>query len=182
MGLSDKMRFKKVDEIVVFGNEVPTITLDKYGEAMVAAEADEDPVASVQKKMDTIGASDEYTIIIPKENEIQIDYDYPELPLIFPELLGLLARAMQGSLKYKIYCSMSGNRHVVIECPRTLTDIERIAWQAVFASDPKREALSMMNLSRGLSNPSLLIHRKDGTDLLSTATYVLEQPSGRKFR
>ena len=152
---------------------------DSYGGSSMQ---ETDPIQDCQEKMRITGADKEHMIVIPKANEIQIDYDSPELPLLFPEVLDMLARAMQASLTFKVYQSMSGNRHVVIECPRDLSDLERIAWQAVFASDPKREALSLVRISAGKSNPSLLIHRKDGLDLLKSETHVYEKPTGRRFR
>lgn len=182
MGLFTKFGWtteKTEDGKVFVSKGTVRLQIDGYGEPIFH---DDDPVADCQKKMKVVGVSEDYMIVVPKANEIQIDYDTPELPLLFSEVLEMLARAMQSNLKYKVYASMSGNRHVIIECPRDLTDLERIAWQAVFASDPKREALSLVRVSRGLSNPSLLIHRKDGLDLLQTETVTYEKPSGRKFR
>jgi hypothetical protein len=46
--------------------------------------------------------------------------------------------------------------------------VERIAWQAAFGSDPKREALHLLSVSRGELNPILLFMRKPEKQKLLT--------------
>lgn len=148
-----------------------------------------DHVAHVQKKMDDLGFSENYEIVLPKPDELFIDYDSPELPEQFHIALDLLAQAycqMRQCIMYKVTESMSGNRHVIVKLPPGYVfsnDAERVAWQAIFGSDIKREGLSMMSVVRGIKNPTLLIEKKGGA-VVQTGVYVNSrpEPQGRKFR
>ena len=143
-----------------------------------------DHVAHVQSKIDESGLSGEYEIILPQANQLQIDYDVPELPERFHKVLDLLVQAfckLHQSITYIVRKSRHDNLHVTINLPCAIMDIERIAWQAIFGSDHMREGLSMMSQRRGIANPTLLIERKNA-EPFTTGSVTLEPKTGRKFR
>lgn len=133
----------------------------------------------VEKKIYDEGMADTHGVVLPDANQLLLDYDQPELPTFFEERMRILLQAMDGPVRYQVFQSRHGNRHVIVTCPRDFTDFSRVAWQAALGSDPKREALSLLSISKGSKNPTLLIHRKDGTDALGSA---LIEPTGRRFR
>lgn len=123
----------------------------------------------VQKMIEGRNQSDIYKVVLPNPNEIQIDYDQPTLPEQFQVGMHFIAQAfieVGQSIRYVVTRSKSGNLHVNVSLPEgiSLTDIERVGWQAIFASDRNREALSLVSIRRGLKNPSLMIEFKSESD------------------
>jgi len=138
----------------------------------------------VQDVINEQGLSSEYEIVIPTERQIQLDYDVQELPEQFHKVLDILTQAfckLHQSLFYTVRKSRHDNLHVTIDLPRDLSDTERIAWQSVFGSDPTREALSLMSVTRGIAHPTMLIERRNSAPIL-TGVKTLEPAVGRKFR
>jgi hypothetical protein len=138
----------------------------------------------VQDVIDEQGLSNEYEIVIPGSKQLQIDYDVPELPEQFHSVLNIATQAfckLHQSLFYTVRKSRHNNLHVTIDLPRDLSDTDRIAWQSVFGSDPTREALSLMSVTRGIANPTLLIERRNSAPYM-TGVKTLEPATGRKFR
>lgn len=146
-----------------------------------------DHVSHVQAKIDAQGEQDNFVIVLPAPNQLQIDYDVPELPEIFEKSLFVLTQAfcdLNRFLTYRVTKSRHDNLHVTIDLPQVITDTERIAWQSILGSDPTREALSMMSVRRGIAHPTLLIERR-GSEPIMTGVSVLPaiaEPKGRKFR
>ena len=70
---------------------------------------------------------------------------------------------------YKASVSKGGNTHVIVHLRSAMDILERIAWQAAFGSDPKREALHLLSVSRGELNPILLFMRKPESQKLLTS-------------
>lgn len=135
----------------------------------------------VQKMIEGRNQADIYKVVLPKPNEIQIDYDVPSVPERFETAMNFLSQAFVEpgqSLRYVVTRSKSGNTHVNVALPEgvVLTEIERCAWQAVFLSDPNREALSLVSIRRGLKNPSLMIEFKSESDAQAqTKIYTRER-------
>lgn len=134
-----------------------------------------DHVDHVQYSIDASMTGDLVEIVLPQENQLQIDYDTPGIPSEdFIPALDLLAQAYLAtgdSLDYTFCDSKSGNKHVTVTVPgASFTAVERVAWQTIFGSDPLREGLSLVSIQRKLKNPSLLVELKDRN--VSTATYV----------
>jgi hypothetical protein len=143
-----------------------------------------DHVVHVQSKIDESGLSGEYEIVLPKANELQIDYDIPELPERFHKVLDLLVQAfcrLHQTITYTIRKSRHENLHITIILPCAIMNTERIAWQAIFGSDHMREGLSMMSERRGIANPTLLIERRN-SEPCAAGSMTLEPKTGRKFR
>jgi hypothetical protein len=120
----------------------------------------------VKKMIEDKGKSDEFKVVLPAPNEIQIDYDQMTIPEQFYDGLHFIGQAfieVDQIIRYTTTRSKSGNLHVNVALPQSvvLTDVERVGWQAVFGSDKNREALSLVSIRRGLKNPSLMIEFKD---------------------
>lgn len=82
-------------------------------------------------------------VVLPAENELQLDIDTPEQMAQYEAQLPLLRNFMMVR-ETKRTKSFSGNDHIYLACPGlTFTPSERIALQAALGSDPKRELLSM---------------------------------------
>lgn len=120
--------------------------------------------------------------IVPAQtNQIQIDYDYDEIPKQFDDILFLLReRFPKGNLIWNKFRSASGKHwHVIIDLPEPISNQERIVWQAVFGSDYRREGLSLLRLIAQLENPSLLYMEKNK---VAIETHIVPEKPIRKFK
>ena len=119
--------------------------------------------AYVEQKLIEDGEAGEWEVVLPFFNQLQLDYDqpFPYYPPQFFEVLDMLKERLKGEINHKVYSSRSGNTHYIIDLPVVMGDLERVAWQAAFGSDPKREAGHLLSLARGDAHPILLIMRKD---------------------
>ena len=110
----------------------------------------------------------DWEVVLPTDKMLMLDYDdmpagsAPFLPEQFFRALGILEQIPgQGSKTYyRASVSKGGNTHVIVHLTQSMPIVERIAWQAAFGSDPKREALHLLSVSRGELNPILLFMRK----------------------
>ena len=94
-----------------------------------------------------------------------LDYDDKvydgTLPEQFYQTLGIFEQAQDYAQTYfEISESKGGNTHCVLRFKQPLPVVERIAWQAAFGSDLKREALHLLSVKLGDKNPILLFMRK----------------------
>ena len=103
-----------------------------------------------------------WEIVLADDTMLLLDYDVPYIPQQFLRTLAILNEAM-GFLeqKWKAYKSRSGNTHVIVKLSQYLPVDQRIAWQAAFGSDLKREALHLLSNKRGDRNTMMLVMRKD---------------------
>lgn len=123
-------------------------------------EPGKDHQAFVQARLESEGLSNDFEIVLPKPNQLQLDYDSPRMPDQFDIALGILLEAYDGGADYHTTISKSGNTHVTIDLPVDIDDVTRVAWQAIFGSDYRREGLSLKAIKRGQLNTILLIERK----------------------
>lgn len=116
-----------------------------------------------------------YEVVVAAPNQIMIDYDALTVPERFNKVGDILRKRFPDKgIECRATRSKGGNVHMVVTLPEPISDTERIAWQAAFGSDPIREALSLVSISRNVKNPVLLFMPKDRG--------ALEEPTGRKFR
>jgi hypothetical protein len=121
------------------------------------------------------GYADKWQVVLPEEKMLMLDYDEKKfdgyLPDQFYRTLVILEQALESyGLYFTCTESKGGNTHCLVHLPSTMPTVERIAWQAAFGSDPKREALHLLSLVRGELNPILLFMRKvEPTQALLTA-------------
>ena len=123
----------------------------------------------------------DYRVAVARDNELQIDYDIPiscPMPTCFHQAMEHLHKRFNtDKLSYEITESKGGNRHVTILLPEDMPIVERVAWQAVFGSDARREAMSLVSIAKNEKNPVLFFEHMDRKPIVMES----ERP-GRKFR
>lgn len=114
----------------------------------------------------------DWEVVVAQENQLMIDYDTvgsnEELPEQFHTTMFILEQLYEpNTLRYARFASKGGNTHVIVTLPHGLSAIRRVAWQAAFGSDHKREALCLLSIARNESNPVLLYMKKKPQLLLT---------------
>ena len=160
---------------------------DRCGDMQIELHEDEyysktiqrDHAKAAHKFLEDNGYAEDWQVVVAEDNMLMLDYDgvffdgvffnADPLPDQFYTVLGIL-EDMLGTASYEESQSKGGNTHVVIYLPVPLPIAERVAWQAAFGSDPKREALHLLSISRGELNPILLFMRKPEQKLLTEGT------------
>ncbi len=100
----------------------------------------------------------------PKPNELFVDIDSNRDFARFKTLVEMLGR-VESVRQWIETPSASGgqHRHVVVTLGRSVTEFERIAFQAMLGSDLKREALSYERLRTGsCPYPTMFFEPKEG--------------------
>ena len=105
--------------------------------------------------------ADSWEVVLADNTMLLLDYDTPYIPNQFLRTLAILNEAMGLEQNWKAYKSRSGNTHVIVKLSQYLPVDQRIAWQAAFGSDLKREALHLLSNKRGDRNTMMLVMRKD---------------------
>ncbi len=123
-----------------------------------------DHVLAAQKTLDDNGYAKEWQVVVADDKMLMLDYDQRPyactLPEQFYDTLGILEQALHEDQFFTVHESKGGNTHALVRLTVPMDIYERIAWQAAFGSDPKREALHLLSVSRGELNPILLFMRK----------------------
>lgn len=94
-------------------------------------------------------------VVLPMYEELQLDLDSLEAQAQFGRMLKEFGPQLDIVEKRR-WISKSGNLHVVLRCSSNLTVAEKIAIQACFGSDVKRELLSLMGSIAGSAYPLVL--------------------------
>jgi hypothetical protein len=95
-------------------------------------------------------------VVVPKANELFVDIDSEADMERFQRIRVTLESFL--SLKVDIRPSPSGRpdrHHIVVTLDREVTEIERVALQAILGSDPTREALSYRRILKGIAPATL---------------------------
>lgn len=105
-----------------------------------------------------------FVVIEPKDNELFIDIDNDEQYQMFNKNFEILQREYKPAQILYDKPSKSGlpRRHIIIQMPWRLRDIERIAWQGALGSDPTRELISCIRLKRNIIKPIIFIEKPEG--------------------
>jgi hypothetical protein len=112
------------------------------------------------------GLDKEWEVVVATEYTLQLDIDRIAVPDTFPRLIGILEEQV-GPVRYEVSASKSGNTHVIITMQNPMPITERVAWQAIFGSDPIREAAHLSSIKREELNPILLFQCKFAGQLSS---------------
>jgi len=129
-----------------------------------------------------------YEIVVADEKRIQLDLDDVKFTDPLPDRFQTVYRMLcqgRGNIVAGYYRtqSKSGNTHVTIRLLKSMPVHERIAWQAIFGSDYKREALHMMAVRADVKNAILMFEPKDRSEELEGIPPPDVVPSvGRFFR
>ena len=129
----------------------------------VAGTINKDHALAAQKTLDDNGYAKEWQVVVADDKMLMLDYDDLAatdctLPEQFYMVLGILEQTLGYPTYQTIEKSKGGNTHAVIHLDTPLPIVERIAWQAAFGSDPKREALHLLSVSRGGIEPHSTVH------------------------
>ena len=122
----------------------------------------------------------DFEVVVAEKNQLMLDYDSTTIPQQFEVALDILKQALAAEgvddkrVTYDVSESKSGNVHVVVNLPIPMRATERVAWQAAFGSDPKREALHLLSIARREKNPILLYNRKKPQLMLTEGGNTLE--------
>jgi hypothetical protein len=113
----------------------------------------------------------DFEVVVAEGNQLMLDYDTTTLPVQFQVAMDILKQTVNTAedLPFELSVSKSGNLHVIVTLPYSMGDTKRIAWQAAFGSDPKREALHLLSIARHELNPILLYNRKKPQLMLGTS-------------
>lgn len=100
-------------------------------------------------------------IVLPKGNELQLDFDDDESFNLFESLFHIARPHLGKSFEIVTNPSRHGlpRRHTTITLDHNVTMLERIALQACLGSDRKRELLSFIELQNGDSAPTLFFEQ-----------------------
>jgi hypothetical protein len=125
-----------------------------------------DHAQAAQKYLDDNGFAKDWQVVVADDTKLMLDYDQTPYNATLPEqfytTLGILEDSLGQTVSFDVFASKGGNTHVVLTfVGYSMSTVERIAWQAAFGSDPKREALHLLSVSRGELNPILLFMRKE---------------------
>jgi hypothetical protein len=116
------------------------------------------------------GYAKEWQVVVADDRMLMLDYDQREwdgaLPEHFYTVLGIFDAVVGHNNHFCASPSKGGNTHCVVHFESPMPIAERIAWQAAFGSDPKREALHLLSVSRDELNPILLFMRKPAEQFL----------------
>lgn len=97
--------------------------------------------------------------VAPADDELQLDIDDPgDLDVVNAMLTVLESHDIPCEIR-RVSPSKGGNVHVVmrVEWPRQLDPVTRIALQACFGSDRKRELLSLLRHEFKTQNPPTVL-------------------------
>jgi hypothetical protein len=141
------------------------------------AEEQKDQAEFVKAQLKASGEDKEWFVNVAAENELQLDFDSPEIPAQFYRMIPILAQVMQANITWRRNTSRSGNVHVIITLPDPLNFPQRVAWQAILGSDPMREGLNMLSESRNEKNVILLVSKIQEPDYIRYEIVYIGPPN-----
>lgn len=100
------------------------------------------------------------TVVVATDRDIFVDLDANQDQYVLEANLTLLRKNGFEVDFVKTTRSRSGNKHVYLRAPRVLTDVERIALQAILGSDRKREVFCFLRILAGTERPVSVFFEK----------------------
>ena len=147
------------------GTEEVTMKTTKTTGSDVEGTINRDHALYAEKYLRDTAMDDKWQVVVADDKVLMLDYDNRPYDRTLPEqfyiILGIFDQVVGSDNYFEHSASKGGNTHVVIHISNPLPIVERIAWQAAFGSDPKREALHLLSVSRDELNPILLFMHKD---------------------
>ena len=95
-------------------------------------------------------------VVVPEsDDELQIDIDGPECLTRFNSVFPMLADKL-GAFVIDRHSSRSGppHEHITLAVNRPLSELERVALQAIAGSDPRRELFGFLRIASGVEMPT----------------------------
>lgn len=96
-------------------------------------------------------------VVLPKENQLQIDLDSEDAYGYFNRRLEDVYKRLPWDFDIDVKPSKSGlpHRHITLTFnDKTFTPMEQIVYQMMLGSDPIREGLNALRLASGVANPT----------------------------
>lgn len=102
-------------------------------------------------------------VVTPKPNQIFIDIDTEEQYNRYNVMFGIVSKNIASV--FKVYDEPSPSnkpfhRHIIIELPFDVSEMERLVYQAVLGSDSIKEFLSLLRIYAGELPATLLAEKK----------------------
>lgn len=98
-------------------------------------------------------------VIEPGPDEIFVDLDSQQDQYVMEALLPLFSQNGLAIEVVKVSRSRNGNKHAYLKAGRSLTDLERVALQAILGSDRKREAMGFLRILNGIAPVTLFFEK-----------------------
>jgi hypothetical protein len=125
------------------------------------------PVSDVRPEAETyrIAYAKGYSVKFPEAHELFVDIDDEMGMTIFKRGMTVLQSFNFNAKITRQMPSPSGephHYHIVVALNRDLEPLERLVFQAILGSDPKREILGMEHLRHGEARPTRFFEKKTG--------------------
>lgn len=120
-------------------------------------------------------AMENLEVVLPADNELQIDIDNEHSYLLFQKQLQIL-QVYVGVVDVRESSSKSGKDwklHITVELDPDVTMIERLALQAMMGSDRVRELLGYVQYKNNDPHPVLFLEKKEVPALPPAETEIL---------
>lgn len=123
-----------------------------------------DSVGQTTSQMQAAADARNCTIRYPLPNELFIDIDSASAYTRFKQLLAMFEKFIPVERVTATPSASGGqHQHIVVALTQRVTEFERIAYQAILGSDPKREVLSLERLKTGTNpTPTVFFEPKPG--------------------
>ena len=108
---------------------------------------------------------DGFVVVQGSPTFLLLDLDDPASEQQYNRVLPLLQQNL-AAIEYERWASKSGKLHILVQLSLPLPITTRIALQAVLGSDSVREMLSILAVSQGVEEPSLLFKPSQKHSLL----------------
>lgn len=94
-------------------------------------------------------------VVVPAADELQLDIDGPECRARYETAFPMLADKL-GAFVVARHASRSGlpHEHITLRANRDLSELERVALQAIAGSDPRRELFGFLRIAAGVEMPT----------------------------
>jgi len=126
------------------------------------------------KDLKRYAADNGLRIVYPEHNQLLIDIDSDEDFQTFKDQFKILSE------KFKVLWTVTPSRskpqgkHIIVTVPgANFSDLERIAFQAVLGSDRKRELLSIFDIIKGDSHPTVFFEKEEEPNEARPKTEVI---------
>lgn len=98
------------------------------------------------------------TVVYPAANELQIDIDSLAQAFTFDDIWPIFCAEFQAIISDR-RPSKSGppKEHITVTLPYNVTEVERIALQAILGSDGRRELFGYRRIRNGVAPVSILV-------------------------
>jgi len=104
---------------------------------------------------------EDLSVVYPKPNELFVDIDNEHSYQLFIKQMDIM-RKYVGATAMSVSPSKSGlpKRHIIVTLTKNVTEIERVALQAMIGSDRVRELLGYIQAKNNDPHPTLFLEKR----------------------